>query len=247
VRLEVPQRRIDGAQYGKWAGLPKLGSASFRLTRKEEANARRCYSFCMCPGGLVISCASSEGLVTSNGMSLSARNKPFGNAAFLVPVELADFHTFKCMEHPVLAGMEFQKKMERAAFEAGGANYGLPAARLVDFLEGKKGALPTNRSFQQASPALLQDILPEFVSRTLESALPRMLRELNGTPLEEAILYGAETRSSSPVRILRDPSGESTGVQGLFPCGEGAGYAGGIVSSALDGMKTVEHYLLAGK
>ncbi len=245
VRLEVPQQRIDEAQYGKWAKkLPSLGSASFRLTRKEEANSRRCYSFCMCPGGEVISCASTKGLLTSNGMSLSARDKPFGNAAFLVPVEEADFHSCVSMKNRALAGIEFQKKIEKAAFEAGGSAYGLPAARLIDFLEGKKGELPTKRSCPQACPALLQDILPTFVFQTLESALPRMLRELNGIPLEEAILYGAETRSSSPVRILRDSSGESTGVRGLFPCGEGAGYAGGIVSSALDGMKTVEQYLL---
>ncbi len=247
VRLEVPQRRIDVAQHGKWAGLPMLGSASFRLTRREEANARRCYSFCMCPGGLVIPCASSKGLMTSNGMSLSARDKPFGNAAFLVPVEPSDFHTCASVKNPILAGIEFQKKMERAAFKAGGASYGLPAARLVDFLEGKKSDLPSERSCLHASPALLQDILPEFVFQTLESALPHMLRELNGTPLEEAILYGAETRSSSPVRVLRNTNGESTGVQGLFPCGEGAGYAGGIVSSALDGMKTVEQHLLAAR
>ncbi len=241
VRLEVPQQRIDEAQYGQWAGkLPMLGSASFRLTRKEERNARRCYSFCMCPGGLVIPCASSEGLITSNGMSLSARDKPFGNAAFLVPVEPADFHTCAGVKNPILAGIEFQKKMERAAFEAGGSNYGLPAARLIDFLEGKKGTLPAERSCLRSSPTLLQNILPEFVFQTLESALPNMLRELNRTPLEEAVLYASETRSSSPVRVLRNPGGESIRVKGLFPCGEGAGYAGGIVSSALDGMKSAE-------
>jgi uncharacterized FAD-dependent dehydrogenase len=240
VRLEVPQPRIDEAQYGKWARLPLLGSASFRLTRKEEGNARRCYSFCMCPGGLVISCASSQGLITSNGMSLSARDEPFGNAAFLVPVEVSDFPP---TENPILAGIAFQEQMERAAFAAGGSDYGLPAARLIDFLEGKKGGLPTARSCQQSSPALLQEVLPEFVFQTLESAIPKMLRELNRTPLEEAVLYASETRSSSPVRILRDDAGESTGVKGLFPCGEGAGYAGGIVSSALDGMKSVERYI----
>ena len=241
VRLEVPQQRIDQAQYGKWAHLPALGSASFRLTRKEENNARRCYSFCMCPGGLVISCASSEGLITSNGMSLSARDKPFGNAAFLVPVDAVDF---PATDNPVLAGIEFQKRMERAAFTAGGSNYALPAARLIDFLEAKKGELPAARSCMQSAPALLQDVLPEFVSHTLESALPNMLRELNRTPLEEAVLYASETRSSSPVRVLRDSLGESTGIKGLFPCGEGAGYAGGIVSSALDGMKLTEQHIL---
>jgi uncharacterized FAD-dependent dehydrogenase len=243
VRLEIPQHRINTAQYGKWTDHPGLGSASFRLTRKEEDHARRCYSFCMCPGGPVISCASSEGLITSNGMSLSARAEPFGNAAFLVPVELSDFPM--AGKHPELAGIEFQERMERAAFSAGGSNYGLPAARLIDFLEGRADALPAERSCARAVPARLQEILPDFVSETLHSALPKMLRELNGTPLEEAVLYASETRSSSPVRILRDTSSQSTGVKGLYPCGEGAGYAGGIVSSALDGMKAAEQYIFA--
>ncbi|HEY5653387.1 MAG TPA: hypothetical protein VIR63_03345, partial [Pontiella sp.] len=239
VRLEIPQHRINTAQYGEWTKLPQLGSASFRLTRREETHARRCYSFCMCPGGEVISCASSEAELTSNGMSLSARAEPFGNAAFLVPVELSDFPNTS-----PLSGIDFQKKMERAAFEAGGFNYGLPAARLIDFLEGRSGELPKERSCQRAVPALLQDILPDFVFDTLHSAIPKMLRELNGTPLEEALLYASETRSSSPVRILREKDGQSTGVKGLYPCGEGAGYAGGIVSSALDGMKLTEYFSL---
>jgi uncharacterized FAD-dependent dehydrogenase len=242
VRLEVPQERINVAQYGKWADHPALGSASFRLTRKEEDRARRCYSFCMCPGGEVISCASSEGLITSNGMSLSARAEPFGNAAFLVPVDFSDFPTQE--RHPELAGIEFQKRLERAAFEAGGSNYSLPAARLIDFLEGKASDLPAQRSCKTATPSILQDILPDFISDTLHSALPKMLGELNRTPLEEALLYASETRSSSPVRILRGRYGESTGIKGLYPCGEGAGYAGGIVSSALDGMKLAEEFAL---
>ncbi|VGO14713.1 hypothetical protein PDESU_03281 [Pontiella desulfatans] len=238
VRLEIPQQRINTAQYGKWADHPNLGAASFRLTRKEEKLARRCYSFCMCPGGEVISCASSEGLLTSNGMSLSARSEPFGNAAMLVPVELSDFPS----SH-VLSGIAFQETMERKAFEAGGSSYGLPAARLVDFLAGRLGELPGERSCRRAVPAVLQEILPDFVSDTLLSALPGMMRELNGTPLEEALLYASETRSSSPVRILRDRDGQSE-IKGLYPCGEGAGYAGGIVSSALDGMKLAEQYAL---
>ncbi|WP_372806206.1 NAD(P)/FAD-dependent oxidoreductase [Pontiella sp.] len=240
VRLEIPQRLINTAQYGKWAEHPLLGSASFRLTRKEEAHARRCYSFCMCPGGEVISCASSEGLLTSNGMSLSARAEPFGNAAFLVPVEQADFPTAH-----VLGGVAFQEAMEEKAFRAGGSDYGLPAARLVDFLEGNLGDLPGERSCQRAVPAVLQEILPDFVADTLHAALPGMMRELNGTPLEEALLYASETRSSAPVRILRGRDGQSE-IKGLYPCGEGAGYAGGIVSSALDGMKIAEEFALKG-
>lgn len=242
VRLEIPQHRINTAQYGKWATTPHLGSASFRLTRKEENNARRCYSFCMCPGGEVISCASSEGLITSNGMSLSARAEPFGNAAFLVPVDLTDFPAGG--PHPELAGIEFQKNMERAAFEAGGSNYGLPAARLIDFMKGNLGDLPVERSCRKAVPAQLQNLLPDFIADTLHAALPNMLKEINGTQLDEALLYASETRSSSPVRILRDRTGQSTGIKGLYPCGEGSGYAGGIVSSALDGMKLAEEFAL---
>ncbi len=242
VRIEIPQHRIDSAQYGKWAHLPQLGAASFRLTRREENGARNCYSFCMCPGGEVISCASSEGLLTSNGMSLSARAEPFGNAAFLVPVDLTDFPT-----QDVLDGIAFQEAMERKAFEAGGADYGLPAARLIDFLEQSKGDLPAERSCARAVPALLQDIIPEFVSESLHSAIPKMLKELDGTPFEEALLYASETRSSAPVRILRNSDGQSIGVRGLYPCGEGAGYAGGIVSSALDGMKLAEGFALSRK
>jgi uncharacterized FAD-dependent dehydrogenase len=238
VRLEIPQQRIDTAQYGKWAEHPHLGAASFRLTRKEEDAARRCYSFCMCPGGEVISCASSEGLLTSNGMSLSARAEPFGNAAMLVPVEVSDFPY-----DDILGGIAFQEAMEHKAFIAGGSNYGLPAVRLIDFLEGKASDLPAERSCQRAVAAPLQDILPEFVSTTLLSAIPNMLTQMNGAKLEEALLYGSETRSSSPVRILRDRNGQSE-IKGLYPCGEGAGYAGGIVSSALDGMKLAEQFAL---
>lgn len=235
VRLEIPQHRIDTAQWG--GSFPNLGSASFRLTRREEENARACYSFCMCPGGLVISCASSAGLMTTNGMSLSKRDRPFGNAAFLVPVMTEDFPVFG---KPVLAGIEFQKKMEAAAFAAGGGDYSLPAQRLVDFLEGASASeLPTERSCTMARPAQLRGLLPEFVEHTLRSAVPKMLRSMRGVVLDEALLYASETRSSSPVRVVRGEDGQSA-VRGLYPCGEGAGYAGGIVSSGIDGLRIAE-------
>jgi uncharacterized protein len=241
VRLEIPQMRIDEAQYGAFASLPQLGAASFRLTRKEEGDARRCYSFCMCPGGLVISCASEAGMLTTNGMSLSGRNEPFGNAAMLVPVDLADFPG----KDP-LAGIRFQQALETQAWLAGGSDYSLPATTLLDFLEKRAGALPDNRSCSRAVSVCMEDILPDFVNKTLHAALPNMLAQLNGTPIEEALLYGPETRSSAPVRVLRDPKTlQSTGIQGLYPCGEGAGYAGGIVSSALDGMKAAETFIFS--
>jgi uncharacterized FAD-dependent dehydrogenase len=236
VRLEIPQHRIDTAQWG--SAFPQLGSASFRLTRREEQNARACYTFCMCPGGLVIACASSPGLMTTNGMSLSRRDKPFGNAAFLVPVLPEDSPP---VANPALAGIEFQRNMEAAAFAAGGGDYALPAQRLVEFLEGAPpSALPDERSCTRARPAELRGILPEFVSHTLQSAVPNMLRGMRGVRLEEALLYGAETRSSSPVRIVRGEDGQSTGIRGIYPCGEGAGYAGGIVSSGIDGLRIAE-------
>ncbi|MBI9021430.1 MAG: FAD-binding protein [Verrucomicrobia bacterium] len=234
VRLEIPQHRIDTAQWG--GSFPNLGKASFRLTRREEENARSCYTFCMCPGGLVISCASSEGLMTTNGMSLSKRDKPMGNAAFLVPVMPSDFPN---LGKPELAGIEFQKKMEAAAFAAGGSDYSLPAQRLVDFLEGAESDLPSERSCTMARPAQLRGLLPEFVEHTLRSAVPKMLRSMRGVQLDEALLYASETRSSSPVRIVRDEEGQSV-IRGLYPCGEGAGYAGGIVSSGIDGLRLAE-------
>ena len=251
VRLEIPQHRIDTAQWG--GSFPMLGKASFRLTRREEENARACYSFCMCPGGLVISCASSAGLMTTNGMSLSKRDKPFGNAAFLVPVMPTDFPTggtrppgaFERARSArstfdVLAGIEFQKKLEAAAFAAGGSDYSLPAQRLVDFLEGAAPSdLPAERSCTMARPAQLRGLLPEFVEHTLRSAVPKMLRSMRGVILDEALLYASETRSSSPVRVVRGEDGQSV-VRGLYPCGEGAGYAGGIVSSGIDGLRISE-------
>ncbi len=267
LRLEIPQARIDAAQWGgafalrQGPGKAMLGSASFRLTRREEHHARACYSFCMCPGGLVIACASSAGLLTTNGMSLSSRDKPLGNAAFLVPVFPADFTSAPgpAMAGPVgghdeadpaldgkpeLAGIAFQRRLEAGAFAAGGWDYSLPAQRLVDYLEGVTPAeLPADRSCTRARPAQLRGLLPEFVEHTLRSAVPRMLRGLRGVLLEEALLYASETRSSSPVRVVRGEDGQSTGLRGLFPCGEGAGYAGGIVSSGIDGLRIAEAVL----
>ncbi len=241
LRLELPQAAINRAQYGRFAHNPLLGAASFRLTRREANGLRPCYTFCMCPGGSVICCASEPGLLTTNGMSSSRRALPNGNAAFLVPVGPADYPP-----HPVpaLAGVEFQRSLERAAFAATGARYAVPAARLVDFLAHRVSpSLPPEGACLRAAPAELRSILPEFVTRTLELAIPPMLKELRGVTLDSATLYAPETRSSSPLWVLRGDSGESTSTPGLFPAGEGAGYAGGIVSSAIDGMRAAEHVL----
>lgn len=241
VRLEIPQLAIDRAQYGRFAGSPLLGAASFRLTRREEAGLRSCYSFCMCPGGKVISCASEPGLLTTNGMSYSKRSLPLGNAAFLVPVGPADYP-----EHaiPALAGVEFQRKLERDAFAAAGGGYKVPTVRLIDFLAKRvSSSLPEGGSCPAAVPVEFRTILPDFVTATLEKAIPPMMQELYGVNLKDAILYAPETRSSSPLWITRHPEGESVNTRGLYPVGEGAGYSGGIVSSAIDGMRAAEHLL----
>lgn len=239
IRLEIPQEAIDRGQYGRFSGDPRLGAASFRLTRREENGTRSCYSFCMCPGGKVIACASEPGLLTTNGMSYSQRSLAKGNAAFLVPVGPADYP-----EHPVpaLAGVEFQRNLERAAFAAAGGEYRVPAVRLVDFLAQRVSpTLPEDGSCSRSTPVEFRSILPDFVIHTLEQSLPPMLKELNQVKLEDAVLYAPETRSSSPLWILRNPEGgECLHLRGLYPAGEGAGYSGGIVSSAIDGMRAAE-------
>jgi len=242
VRLEVAQKQIDRAQYGKFAGHPRLGAASFKLTRRPEGQTRACYSFCMCPGGLVICCASETGALTTNGMSYSQRGSTLGNAAFIVPVEPPDFAGYPGPEtHPELAGLNFQLAIEQAAYKAGGGDFVVPALMLSDFLTGKVSkSLPKERSCPRSQPASFTGILPEFVAATLKAAMPKMLRELNGVDIRSAVLYAAETRSSSPVRIIRTDEGVSPTLKGLYPAGEGAGYAGGIVSSAVDGLKTAE-------
>lgn len=245
VRLELPQKQINQAQYGKFAEHPRLGAANFKLTRRPEASARACYSFCMCPGGLVIACASENDALTTNGMSYSQRGSVLGNAAFIVPVEPHDFAGCAGPEtHPELAGLNFQLAIEKAAFAAGGGEFMAPALMFQDFIYGKVSkSLPAERSCPRSHPASFDEILPEFVITTLRAAMPKMLRELNGVTPAAAILYAAETRSSSPVRVVRTDDGESPAISGLFPAGEGAGYAGGIVSSAVDGLKTAEQVL----
>jgi len=242
VRLELPQEAVDRAMYGRFAGHPTLGAASFKQTRREEGIARACYTFCTCPGGLVISCASEPGMLTTNGMSYSQRSSVVANSAFLVPVTPADFSSLSESGFEPLAGLAFQEEIEKRAFQAGGGDFQLPASPLDDFLAGRTPqALPDHpRSCLRANPADLGTILPTYVTETLRSAIPPMLKLMSGITHDRVLLYAAETRSSSPVRVVRTESGVSMNTPGLFPAGEGAGYAGGIVSSAIDGMKAAE-------
>lgn len=244
VRIETPQRQIDQSQFGPSAGHRRLGAASFRLTRRPQGRARACYSFCMCPGGLVIACASSPGMLTTNGMSLSHRASGYGNAAFLVPVEPGDFGGSAAEP---LAGIAWQSQIEAKAFQAGGSDYSLPACTLPDFLARRTPqSLPQERTPLQATAADLHAALPDCVSQTLVEAVPPMIRQMRPVVVEKCLVYGAETRSSSPVRIRRDDSFQSPSARGLYPVGEGAGYAGGIVTSAIDGLRAAES-LLAGR
>lgn len=245
VRIEMPQLLINRAQLGKFSMHKALGAASFRLTRKPEENARACYSFCPCPGGLVITCANEEGTLTTNGMSYSQREGIWGNAAFLVPVTPEDFEGTEGSEtHPELAGLNFQHKIEKAVYKLGGNGFRVPALRLSDFLKGRVSkSLPENRSCRRTQASSFDEILPAFVIETLKQALPHMLKQLKIDKYEDVVMYAAETRSSSPVRILRDENSQATKTIGLFPAGEGSGYAGGIVSSAIDGLKAAEHLM----
>ena len=190
-----------------------------------------------------MACASSEGMLTTNGMSFSGRAKPFGNAGFLVPVTPKDFAQ-QSDAHPALAGIALQQTFEKATFVAGGSDYSLPAQRLTEFLQGTDPQpLPEERSCTRAVPANLEPLLPPVVVEVLRRAIPRMLRDLNGAKIEETLVYAAETRSSSPVRTLRNPTTwESLGVRGLYPLGEGSGYTGGIVSSAIDGLNAATRW-----
>ncbi len=237
VRLELPQEHIDRNRYRCYDS--RLGAASFRLTRKETEDTRACYTFCMCPGGQVISCAHEPGMLTSNGMSYSKRAMPSGNAAFLVPVIPTDHEHLDV--HHALSGIKFQEELEKKAFLAGGGDFALPASDLKSFLQGTTpDKLAQYCSPHRVKAADINSILPEFISKTLGDAIPPMLSQLGNPDPSKVMIYGTETRSSSPVQIARDENGESINTKGLFPAGEGAGYAGGIVSSGIDGLKAAQ-------
>jgi len=243
VRIEHPQRLVDKMLYGKWAGHAKLGSAPYKFVAHCDTG-RSAYSFCMCPGGLVVAATSEPGMVVTNGMSSYARAEANANSGFMVEVSAEDYG-----DAP-LAGMEFQRGIERSAFRLGGGNYHAPAQLLGDLMSGRasKGQGAVVPSYEPGVVWTdLRECLPECVIETLKEAVPRIDRSLPGFMLEDAVLTAAETRSSSPIRIPRDAeSCECVGVKGFYPAGEGAGYAGGIISAAADGMRVAEALLRAG-
>ncbi len=243
VRIEHPQALIDQAQYGPFASHPRLGPSDYRLVY-HCPNGRAAYTFCMCPGGRVIGASSEPGGIVINGMSLYARNSPNANAALLVGVNPADFGG-----NSPLSGISFQRRWEQKAFQIGGGNYFAPIQRVEDFLSGRPsvGVGQVKSSYAPGTtPGDLAQCLPDFVVDTLRVAIPGLNRKLKGFAMADAIMTAVETRSSSPVRILRDKTFQSPGVAGLYPAGEGAGYAGGIISSAVDGIRVAEA-IIAGK
>ena len=237
-RVEHPQELIDAIQYGKWRGHPDLPPADYILTARLLHTRRSVYTFCMCPGGSVIGCSSEEGTIVTNGMSRYRRGSPYANSAVVVAVRCEDFQD--AARHP-LCGLVFRRRWEKKAFVLGGENYHAPAQGLVEFMKGSEGTLFRKTSFSPGvKPALLRDALPPFAVEALKQGIAQFDKKMRGFITDEATLIGVETRTSSPVRILRGPDGQSVNVTGLYPCGEGAGYAGGIISSALDGIKAAE-------
>ena len=235
VRIEHSQEAVSRAQFGEF--WDKLPAADYTLAC-HRPSGRSAFTFCVCPGGQVVAAASSPGLLVTNGMSLRARDGANINGGFLVGVNPEDFGG----DDP-LAGVRFQERWERAAFEQGGGNFRAPAQLAGDFLMGKRSTgprsvLPTYRP--GVAWTTLDGTLPDYVLSALKEALPVFDRKLRGFAHPDAVLTGVETRSSSPVRILRDGSFQSPALRGLYPCGEGAGYAGGITSAAVDGMKVAE-------
>lgn len=231
LRIEHKQEMINVSQYGTKTKL-KLPPAEYKLVY--HGKERTCYTFCMCPGGVVVASSSSDGEIVTNGMSKFLRDGENANSAILVEVTPKDFKS-----DFVLEGMYFQKELEQKAFVLGGKNYYAPIQTVGDFLENKKTTKlgKVKPSYMPGTTfSNLQEILPEYVNTTLKEGILEFDKKIKGFADTDSILTGVETRSSSPVRILRDEYGEAN-IKGIYPCGEGAGYAGGIMTSAADGIK----------
>ncbi len=238
ARIEHPQGLINQAQYGNFAEHLALGAADYQLVYKNEELNRAAYTFCMCPGGQVVAAASEPDTVVTNGMSLYARDTGVANSAIVVSVLPDDFGA-----KDALAGVQFQRKWESLAFKVGGSDYNAPAQRVEDFLRGQKSANleNTTASYQPGvTPANLHECLPDYVGEMLGLAIEHFNKKIRNFSYPDAVLTGVETRTSAPVRIIRDQELNAPGIKGVYPCGEGAGYAGGIVSAAVDGLRVAE-------
>ncbi len=236
LRIEHPQSLIDRARFGKHAGHPLLGAADYKLVH-HCGNGRTVYSFCMCPGGTVVAATSEPGRVVTNGMSQYSRNERNANSGIVVDITPADYPG-----HP-LAGIAYQRHWEACAFEAGGGTYAAPIQLVGDFLAGRPSTALGSVVPSYTPGVHLTDLsacLPDYAAVALREALPAFDKQIRGFAMNEAVLTGVETRTSSPVRIKRTADFQSLNTRGLFPAGEGAGYAGGILSAAVDGIKVAE-------
>ena len=235
-RIEHPQSLIDRARLGPHAGHPLLGAADYKLVHHCR-NGRSVYSFCMCPGGTVVAATSEAGRVVTNGMSQYSRNERNANAGIVVGITPADY------PGGPLAGIELQRQLEARAFELGGGNYEAPAQLVGDFLAGRPSTrlgavLPSYQPGVRLTD--LGSALPEYAIAAIREALPAFDRQIRGFAMPDAVLTGVETRTSSPLRITRGDDCQSVNLRGLYPAGEGAGYAGGILSAAIDGIRVAE-------
>lgn len=241
LRIEHPQSLIDRARYGRNAGHPRLGAADYKLVHHCR-NGRSVYSFCMCPGGTVVAAASEPGRVVTNGMSQYSRNERNANSGIVVGITPGDYPG-----HP-LAGIAFQRHWEERAFEAGGSNYCAPAQRVGDFMAGRPSTALSSVLPSYTPGVRLTDLstcIPDYAVAAIREALPVFDKQIKGFAMDDAVLTGVETRTSSPIRIKRDEEYQSVNTRGLFPAGEGAGYAGGILSAAVDGIEVAEAVALS--
>ncbi|HEU0188967.1 MAG TPA: NAD(P)/FAD-dependent oxidoreductase [Gallionella sp.] len=243
LRVEHPQSLIDRARYGKNAGNPQLGAADYKLVH-HASNGRSVYSFCMCPGGTVVAATSETGRVVTNGMSQYSRNERNANSGIVVGITPEQDYPGDALE-----GVEFQRRWESRAFELGGGNYCAPGQLVGDFLAGK-----ASTKFGEVQPSYtpgvhltdLSSALPDYVIAAIREALPAFAKQIKGFDLPDAVLTGVETRTSSPIRIKRNKDDyQSVNTKGLYPTGEGAGYAGGILSAAVDGIEVAEAVALS--
>ena len=245
-RIEHPQALVDAARFGPAAGHPLLGAADYKLVHHPQQGAgrgRAVYSFCMCPGGQVVAATSEPGRVVTNGMSQYSRAERNANAALVVNIDVADYAPWGSHPGDPLAGIAFQRELESRAFELGGGNYDAPAQRVADFLAGRPSTALGSviPSYQPGvKPTDLSTALPDFAIAAIREAIPAFARQIRGYDLPDAVLTGVETRTSSPLRITRDKDFQSLNTRGLYPAGEGAGYAGGILSAAIDGIEVAE-------
>ena len=238
VRVEHPQELIDNIQYKCEVRGPHLPASPYNITR--QVNNRGVYSFCMCPGGVIAPCATSPGEVVTNGWSPSGRDLPTANSGIVVELRLEDFKAYS--KSGPLAAMEFQKAIEQKAWVEAGRTQKVPAQRLVDFVNGIHSSEIANTSYKPGITSVeLKSVLPDFIYKTLQTGFKLFDKSMKGFLTNEAVVHAPESRTSSPVRIPRDKDTlQHVSVKGLYPCGEGAGYAGGIISSAIDGERCAE-------